>query len=143
MIDLPTAVQTFFLAWQGLPVTLLMVFVPLLLALPCGFAMAVVNMRRVPVLCPLCRVFISFTRGVPLIVQIFLIYNSLPSLLNLVFNTLGIPFDVFGVNPVVYALLVFTLCETAILAEVFRGAMSGIDPGQLEAAESVGLTLTQ
>lgn len=143
MIDPEKIFEFFLAAIQGLPITLTMVFASLLIATPLGFIMAVINVRSVPVLSQICRVYISFARGVPIIVQIFLIYNSLPSLLNVAFNALGVPFDVFGVNPLMYAIIVFSLCETAILAEVFRAAINGIDPGQLEAAESAGLTMAQ
>lgn len=143
MID-PQSIFVFFCAaLQGLPLTLIMVFASLAIAVPCGFIMAIINTRQVPVLSQACRVYISFARGVPIIVQIFLIYNSLPSLLNVACTALGIPFDPFDVNPLIYAITVFSLCETAILAEVFRAAINGIDPGQLEAAESVGLTMRQ
>lgn len=143
MID-PSSIFTFFrAALQGLPLTLVMVFASLVIAIPFGFVIAIVNTRRVPVLSQVCRVYLSFARGVPIIVQIFLVYNSLPSLLNVAFTALGIPFDPFGVNPLLYAIIVFSLCETAILAEVFRAAINGIDPGQLEAAESAGLTMRQ
>ncbi len=142
-LDPAKIIEVFFIALQGLPVTLFMVVVSILIALPFGFIMAVINVRNVPIASQACRVYISFMRGVPIIVQIFLIYNSLPSLLNVVFSTLGIPFDVFAVSTVFYAIVVFSLSEIAILAEVFRAAINGIDEGQLEAAESAGLTLTQ
>lgn len=143
MIDPEKIFGFFCMAIQGLPLTLTMVFASLLIATPLGFIMAVINVRGVPVLSQICKVYISFARGVPIIVQIFLIYNSLPSLLNAMFVALGSSVDVFGINTLIYAIIVFSVSETAILAEVFRAAINGIDPGQLEAAECSGLTMVQ
>jgi polar amino acid transport system permease protein len=73
------------------------------------------------------RVFVSFFRGVPLLVQLLLIYNLLPAL---------------GVNvpSVVAAVVGLSLCTAAYQAENLRGGFSGVPRGLLESAEMVGLT---
>jgi polar amino acid transport system substrate-binding protein len=70
--------------------------------------------------------YVGFFRGVPLIVQLLLVYNCLPFL--------GI-----NVAPLVAAALAVTLCEAAYLAEILRGGFLGIARGQLEAARLLGL----
>ncbi len=142
-VSFSAILASFTSALAGVPVTLKIVAVSFLVAFVLGFLMAVVNKNRVPVLSQISKVFISFMRGTPIIVQIFLIYNSLPSLLNAVFVTFGVPIDIFDVDPIFYAIAVFALSETAILAEIFRAALNGVDNGQLEAAECVGLTIPQ
>jgi len=70
--------------------------------------------------------YVGFFRGVPLIVQLLLVYNCLPFL--------GI-----NVAPLVAAAVAVTLCEAAYLAEILRGGFLGIARGQLEAARLLGL----
>ena len=76
------------------------------------------------------RLFVSFFRGVPLLVQLLLIYNLLPA---------------FGLNVpgVVAAVIGLSLCTAAYQAESLRGGFTGVPPGLLEAADMVGLGPTQ
>jgi polar amino acid transport system permease protein len=76
------------------------------------------------------RVFVSFFRGVPLLVQLLLIYNLLPAL---------------GVNvpSVVAAVAGLSLCTAAYQAENLRGGFASVPRGLLESAEMAGLTPTQ
>jgi polar amino acid transport system permease protein len=73
------------------------------------------------------RVFVSFFRGVPLLVQLLLIYNLLP---------------VLGVNvpSVVAAVVGLSLCTAAYQAENLRGGFASVPRGLLEAADMAGLT---
>ena len=71
--------------------------------------------------------YVSLFRGVPLLVQLLLIYHLLPRL--------GI--DVPGV---VAALIGLTLCTAAYQAEILRGGFNNIAPGLVEAARMVGMS---
>lgn len=71
--------------------------------------------------------FVSFFRGVPLLVQLLLIYNALP--------LLGI-----GISSVGAAMMGLALCTAAYQAENLRGGFNAISPGLLEAAEMMGFT---
>ena len=73
------------------------------------------------------RAFVSFFRGVPLLVQLLLIYNLLPSV--------GI--DLPGT---VAAAIGLTLCTAAYQAETLRGGFRSVPRGLVEAADMVGLT---
>lgn len=133
----------FIFSLGGLHLTLVLVIVPLLVAIPLGFLMAVANVQRVPVLSQVCRVYVSFMRGTPIIVQIFLIYNSLPLLIDASLKAAGIQVNIWDIPNLIYAITAFTLSEVAILAEVFRAAINGVDRGQVEAAMCCGLTMPQ
>lgn len=143
MIDFAEIVSDFVISLGGLHLTLILVIVPMLIALPLGFCMAVLVIRRTPVASQICRVFVSFMRGTPIIVQIFLIYNAMPLAIDGAFKAVGVPMNVWDINNLTYAITAFALSETAILAEVFRAALNGVDRGQLEAAECCGLTTFQ
>ena len=143
MIDFAEIVSDFIISLGGLHLTLILVIAPMLIALPLGFLMAVLVIRRTPVASQACRVFVSFMRGTPIIVQIFLIYNAMPLAIDAAFKAAGVPMNVWDINNLTYAITAFALSETAILAEVFRAALNGVDRGQLEAAECCGLTTFQ
>ncbi|KMY51488.1 amino acid ABC transporter permease [Peribacillus loiseleuriae] len=136
-------VDTFFVALSGVPIALLITIVALLIALPLGFLLALTRINRIPVLNRFAQIYVSFVRGTPVIIQIFIIYSSVPLLLASIFEKYNINMNVYDVNPIWYAFIVFSLNTTAILIEVFRSALSTVSKGQLEAAYSVGLTNVQ
>ena len=72
------------------------------------------------------RLFVSFFRGVPLLVQLLLIYNLLPAI------GLDVPSTVAAVAGL-------SLCTAAYQAENLRGGFSAVPRGLLEAADMVGL----
>lgn len=135
--------DTFFVALSGVPTALAVTAVALLFALPLGFLLALTRINRIPILHRLAQVYVSFVRGTPIIIQIFIIYSSVPLLLDSFFTTFNIGMNIYDVHPIWYAFIVFSLNTTAILIEVFRSALSTVDKGQLEAAHSVGLTNLQ
>lgn len=142
-LDYQFLLDTFFVALSGVPIALLITIVSLLIALPFGFLLALTRINRVPVLNRFTQVYVSFVRGTPVIVQIFIIYNSVPLLLASIFKKYHINMDVYEVNPIWYAFIVFSLNTIAVLIEVFRSAIGTVSMGQLEAAQSVGLTNVQ
>ncbi|MHA6260246.1 amino acid ABC transporter permease [Sporosarcina sp. CAU 1771] len=135
--------DTFFVALSGVPTALVVTAVALLFALPLGFLLALTRINRIPILHRLAQVYVSFVRGTPIIIQIFIIYSSVPLLLDSFFTKFGIEINIYDIHPIWYAFIVFSLNTTAVLVEVFRSAISTVDKGQLEAAYSVGLTNLQ
>lgn len=133
-------IDTFFVALSGVPITLLVTIVALLIALPLGFLLALTRINQVPLLNWFSRIYVSFVRGTPIIIQIFIVYASVPLILSLFFERYNININVYDINPIWYAFIVFSFSTTAILIEVFRSALSTVNKGQLEAAQSVGLS---
>ncbi len=72
-------------------------------------------------------VYVSFFRGVPLLVQLLLIYDVLPRV------GLNVP-------PLVAAVSALGLASAAYVSEIFRGALNAIPPGQGEAASTLGFS---
>ncbi len=142
-IDLPYVQEILILVLKGIPTTLRLTFIPLLIALPFAFLIAVARQRNIKILARVSQIYVSFIRGTPLIVQILVMYSLFPSLLNVLVKSLGLDYDVFGINPIYYAYIVFTLNTIAILSEVFRSALETVDKRQLEAALSIGLLPVQ
>lgn len=95
-----------------------------------GFALALMRLsERRPLTYP-ALAYISFIRGTPLLVQLFLIYYGLAQF--------GLRLD-----PIPAAMLGFSLNVGGYSAEIIRAAISSIDRGQWEAAASVGLNTRQ
>jgi L-cystine transport system permease protein len=136
-------IKTFFTAFRGMPVTLKLTAFSLLLSLPVGFIFAVLRLKEKSTVKKMITVYVSFIRGTPIVVQILVIYSVVPSILAAVFGLLKIRINIFDVNPMAYAYIVFTMNTIALLSEVFRSALTTVDRGQLEAAHAIGLTTFQ
>jgi len=76
-------------------------------------------------------VYVDFIRGTPLLVQLFLVYFGLPTLI-------GRP-----VPPFVAAITAMGVNSGAYIAEIVRAGIQSVDRGQMEAARSLGLTYSQ
>lgn len=137
-------IKTFLAALKGIPVTLEITVVTLLLSAPIAFFMALKRLHKKGIGSRITAGYVSFVRGTPIVLQILFLYSLLPSLLNYLLNrVLELDFDVFGVPPILYAFAVFGLNTTAVLSEVFRSALLTVGHGQMEAAISVGLSRRQ
>ena len=136
-------IDTFFVALSGISITLLVTIVSLIVALPLGFLLAMTRINRIPIIQRIAQIYVSFVRGTPIIIQIFIIYSSIPLILKAFFDKYNIQLDIYKINPIWYALIIFSFSTTALLIEVFRSALGTVKKEQLEAAYSVGLTTFQ
>ncbi len=93
-----------------------------------GLFIALMRMSRFPLLSGPARAYIWFFRGSPLLVQVLLLWDGLPRLVP----SLLLP----GWAAVVIA---FSLNEGAYMAEITRAGITSVDPGQMEAAKSLGM----
>ncbi|WP_417522275.1 amino acid ABC transporter permease [Marinobacter sp.] len=113
-----------------LPLTLQLAGIGMVFALILACLFAVVRVLRIPVLNQLTIVFISFFRGTPLLVQLFLFYYGLPQLFSALTVIDGITATIMGL----------TMHFAAYMAESIRAAIVGVDRSQTEAALSIGMT---
>lgn len=139
-LDFSYLIRTFWLCVKAVPVTLEITIVSLLLAIIPALFIALARIYHVKVIEQLCSIFVSFIRGTPIVLQILIVYSIMPSLLNSFVKSAGWSFNVFEMNPVIYAFVVFGINSSASLSEVFRSAISSVNRGQLEAALSIGET---
>ena len=138
--DFNFAAQNLLMALSGIPTTLVITFVAVLIGIPFAFFIALARMNKVPVLDKLFTLYISFLRGTPTIVQIYLVYSGMPIILKAVAAALNIEFDVYSVNPIIYAFIVYGLNCSATYSEMWKSGLSAVGKGQLEAAQTAGLT---
>ena len=110
--------------------TLLLVIITMLISPVAGMLVALGRISRIRPLKALTWFYIWIFRGTPLLLQLFFIYYGLPQL--------GCT-----LKPFTAAIIGLGLNYSAYLAEIMRGAIESIDPGQMEAARSLGLSYTQ
>jgi len=115
------------------PLTLGMALASMAFALVLAALLAVERVIRVPVLDQAVMLFISFFRGTPLLVQLFLFYYGLPQLVSFLSQ----------INGVTAAIMGLTLHFSAYMAESIRAAIIGVDRSQWEASMAVGMTRGQ
>jgi len=128
-----------------LPITIWLTVVSMSLALVVGLVAALVRIYKIPVLKHIVLLYVSFVRGTPLLVQLYLVYYGIPKLIFFLqsqYNMLP-NFDINVIPPELFAILAFTSNLGAYLSETIRSAIEAVERGQFEAAKSVGMTEAQ
>ncbi|MFT8211425.1 MAG: amino acid ABC transporter permease [Symbiopectobacterium sp.] len=126
-----------------LPVTLLITVFSMIAGIILGFAIALIRIKRVWLLNPSAGVFVSFIRGTPLIVQLYLSYYGIPILLKYYNYYNQTDYSVNDIPTLLFVLLTFSLNEAAYNSESIRAAILSVDKKQIEAAQSLGMTPLQ
>lgn len=117
-----------------LGVTLEILGVSILFGVIIGISAAIPKLFNIPILKQIVTVYISFIRGTPIIIQLFLVYYGLPALLSL------IHIDITRMDAFFFVIITYSISNGAIFAEIFRGAINSVEFGQTEAAYSIGMT---
>ena len=138
MFDGNFFVVTFLKLWKAVPVTLEITIVSLAVGIVLGFFIALARVHKVKVLSQISAIYVSVFRGTPIVLQILVVYSVIPSVLNAYFKSIGSSINIFDLNPIVYAFIVFGLNNAAGLSEVFRSALLTVNKGQFEAAYTQG-----
>lgn len=126
-----------------IPVTLNITAVSIIFASIIAFVVAMVRINKTPVLSRLAGLYISFTRGTPLLVQIYLSYYGLPKVLDYINIRYGTEIDISTIPAIAFVYIAFSLNVGAYLSETFRAAILSVEKGQAEAALSLGMTKFQ
>ena len=123
---------------DGLKVTIIITLAALVIGIVLGALVAVVRVTHdkagrpgvgLKLLNTVCQLYLTVIRGTPVMVQLLIMY-----------------FVVFAtVDPgkLVVAIIAFGINSGAYVAEIFRSGIMSIDPGQMEAGRSLGLSYTQ
>ena len=118
--------------------------VTLLIGIVLGSIIAIVRLRSNKLVNAVLAVVVSFFRSVPAILQVFIMYYSLPYLIAPILSAVtGSVVKPFDVSPYWTAYIFFIIYQTAYQSENIRGALLSVDRGQLEAALAVGLSYYQ
>jgi len=108
-------------------VTVKLTLYSIILGIVIGTGIALMRISRNKVLSGLGTAYVTVLRGTPLMVQILIVYFALPQL--------GLRLDKFS-----SAVVALGINASAYIAEIIRAAIESIDPGQMEAARSLGMS---
>ena len=139
-------VTTFLL--DGFKISLLIFAVTLLCGAPLGLPIAFCSMSRFKPIKAISKVFVWIVRGIPLMLQIFIIYY-IPGLLfdfqlfGQVDRYMFINYGVEDAGRIVAVLIAFTINYACYFSEIYRGGIESIPKGQYEAGQVLGLTKNQ
>ena len=142
--EFDTAVEAFAFILKHLPLTFFLPAVTLLIGIVLGSIIAIVRLRSNKLVNAVLAIVVSFFRSVPAILQVFIMYYSLPYLIAPILSAVtGSVVKPFDVSPYWTAYIFFIIYQTAYQSENIRGALLSVDRGQLEAALAVGLSYYQ
>ena len=116
----------------GLEQTCLIFALTLVLALPLGLVISFGSMSKFKPLAYLTKIFVWIIRGVPLMLQVFVVFYVPRLLWDMSFFT--------RFNAVIVAFVINYACY---FSEIYRGGIEGIPRGQYEAGEVLGMTKSQ
>ncbi len=130
LFDPQLAIDSFPYVLSGIGYTLLIALVSMVVGLIIGFFLALARTSSLLILQWPARMYISFMRGVPILVILFLLYFGFP--------VIGIEF-----SAVQAALIGFSLNSAAYMAEILRSSLSSVEIGQWESSKALGLSYWQ
>lgn len=119
---------------DGMIVSIQIFALTLVLSLPLGLIVALGRMSKNPILRNFVKVYISFMRGTPLMLQLMVVYFG--------------PYYILGLSMPrgyrFYAVIIgFALNYAAYFAEIYRGGIESMSVGQYEAATILGYSKVQ
>lgn len=124
------------LVWSSVPtllegalLTLQLTSIAVFFGIILGTIFGIMRLSKTP-LRYLAAAYIDFIRGTPLLVQIFIIYYGVPTIIKQ------------AVPPYVAAVIALSINSGAYVAEIVRAGIQSIEKGQTEAALSLGMSKT-
>lgn len=126
-IDFKLIFETLPYVLKGIPYTLGIALVSFLIGNIIAIILTILLERAIAPIRYVIRFYVSFLRGIPMIVLLFLFYFGLP----------------IQLTAIEASCLSFSLSSSAFLTEIYRGALAGVDVGQRDAGYSLGFTYSQ
>ena len=130
---------------HGVKLTLLLTTLSIVIGFVFSIFLALGKISTKKIISKICSAYIFFFRGTPLLIQLFVVYFSIPGIFG--FSWRGL-FDIADPEAVykgafIAALIAFSLNSAAYCAEIVRAAIQSIDKGQHEASKTLGLGYAQ
>ncbi len=126
-VDFLSMVKYSHLFVSGLLMTLKLTFLAVTIGVILGLIVALIKMSSIKPISFIGASYVEIIRGTPLLVQLLLIYNGLMQF------GIDIPAFTAGVSAL-------AINSAAYVAEIIRAGIQAVDPGQNEAARSLGMT---
>ena len=142
-----TVTQSLF---EGFAVTCLLFVLTLLFSLPLGLLISFGTMSKIKAIKGVFKVLVWVIRGVPLMLQLFIVYY-LPGMLSptglnpfgQIDNYIYFNFGIDNGGALLATLIAFIINYAAYFSEIFRGGIESIPKGQYEAGQVLGMTKGQ
>lgn len=128
---------------QYLPVTLQLALISMAIAIILGLLIAIIKVKKIPVLRQIAGLYVSIIRGTPIIVQLYIAYFGIPMITKYICMKNGWNYEPSSTSGMTYAIIALSLNEAAYVAETFRAALLSVGTGQIEAANALGMTYFQ
>lgn len=134
--------------FDGFKISLLIFAVTLLCGAPLGLPIAFCSMSRFKIVKSISKVIVWIVRGIPLMLQIFIIYY-VPGLLfgyqlfGQIDRYMFIEYGIADAGRITAVLIAFALNYACYFSEIYRGGIESISKGQYEAGYVLGLTKSQ
>lgn len=127
----------------ALPLTLYITISAIVIGLIVGLIVALIRLKKTVILHPLAEFYVSFIRGTPVVLHLYIVYLGLP----VVWDTMATQYHwgIYSKDIPLTALVIAALSLTAgaYMSEIIRSGFMAVPEGQLEAAYSVGMTTFQ
>ncbi|MGM0379925.1 MAG: amino acid ABC transporter permease [Bacillota bacterium] len=122
--------KSFIVIGKALPITLSVAIISMLFGLVIGLVVTFIRNSKIPIVKNIFETYVSFFRGTPLMVQLFIFFYGLPQILP-VFSKM---------NAFSASIIVMSINGSAYISEIMRSSINSISDTQLEAALSMGMS---
>ncbi len=123
--------------------TIYMSLVSMIIATLLAALFAYFILKKVPILSQFAKIWNSFIKGIPIIIQLYIVYYTLPNVLYQLSIKWGLNYDIKNQSAIKYAIIALALNYAAYMTDVVISALQAVDHGQLEACWSIGMTSFQ
>lgn len=126
---------------HGAKLTILLTTLSIIIGFILSIPLALGKIAKNKFISKICSGYIFFFRGTPLLIQLFVVYFSIPGIFGFAWRNLFNSADPEAVYKGAFlaALIAFILNSAAYIAEIVRAAIQSIDKGQHEAAKALGM----
>lgn len=118
---------------SGLKITVIISVLSILLGLVIGLLVCFMGRSKNIILKGISFIYVWCIRGTPMIVQAFLVFFAFPQVIQIFQPD-------FKIDAFTAGLITLSLNAGAYMSEIFRGGISAISNGQIEAARSLGIS---
>ncbi|MBQ9036820.1 MAG: amino acid ABC transporter permease [Erysipelotrichaceae bacterium] len=122
---------------KGAGLSLLIAVISVFFGTILGTLGAAAKLSKNKILNLLANVYVEVIRGTPMMMQITFAYLAMPAIISLIFGK-SVRF-----NPLITGIVAISLNSGAYTTELIRSGINGVDRGQFEAADTLGLTYRQ
>ena len=130
MFNLKLAIHSLTFVLSGLQYTLGIAAVSFILGTILGFIFVLMKRSPILILRIIANFHVSFMRGTPTLVFLFLLY-------------FGLPYFKIQLPAIICSIICFSIVSSAYICEVLRSSIDAVDYGQWEASTSLGLSYFQ